>query len=512
MHERNLPEPAAERDFRLPVVLVRKMRVRTFSQRSMRGWGSRASLAVALAVAMGVIFAPAPPAEAASDLWVDPSRGRDSAAGTKSSPLRTLSEAWGRLPAVASTPTTIQLRAGDYRGRSPVYWEDHSGTATSPVVIRSFDGRGKALLPAVNLFGVSWIEFRGIKFRDGGDVVHCEQCSHFTLRNSIVEGVGAQETFKANQSEWVSILDSSLRGAGDNVVDMVAVRHIRLRRNRIAGAGDWCGYAKGGSVDVIVTSNLFTRCGTGGFSAGQGTGFQFMEPPWLHYEAIGVVIRGNTVTETEGAAFGVQGGFGVLVEDNVARRVGRRSHVLEVVFGGRSCDGQPGDPGRERCQQYLDQGGWGTTVVDDGSNGVDIPSRHVQFAGNVILNPAPYRSTWQHLTVFGETGPQPGTGAPSEGAADTDLRFYRNVIWNGAASMPLGVEEGTGCAPSNPTCNPAQLRADNRINTRLPVLKRLRTGRWVKRGWSVDYTRHTRLPPDWSGLPSGSPPWTSWPS
>jgi len=462
---------------------------------------------------LGLVIAcvAAAPAGATTNIWVDPSGGRDSAAGTRSEPLRSLSEAWQRLPAIAATPTTINLEPGDYRGLSPVYWESHSGTGSSPIIIRSSAGKGKALLPAVNLFGVDWVEFRGIKFRDGGDVVHCEQCSHFTLRNSIVRGVGAQETFKANQSEWVSILDSDLSGAGDNVIDMVAVRHVRIRRNRVADAVDWCGYAKGGSVDVIVTANLFTRCGTGGFSAGQGTGFQFMEAPWLQHEAVGVVIKGNTVTDTEGAAFGVQGGFNVLVEDNVARRVGRRSHVLEVVFGGRSCDGQPGDPGRERCQQYLDQGGWGTTVVDDGSNGVEIPSRHVQFVGNVILNPAPYRSTWQHLTVFGATGSQPGSGVPADGAADSDLHFDRNVIWNGSSGMGLGIGDGTGCPPSNPTCNPSLVRSANRINSRLPALKRLRNGRYSRLGWTIGYTRYTPAPPVWSDLPAGSAPWTSWP-
>ena len=450
-------------------------------------------------------------AGATTNIWVDPSAGRDAASGTRSQPLRSVSEAWRRLPASASDRTVINLMAGDYRRLSPVYWEDHSGTRGSPVVFRSAAGKGRALLPSTNLFGIEWLEFRGVRFRGGGDVIHCEQCSHFTLRNSIVRGIGAQETFKANQSEWIAILDSNLSGAGDNVIDLVSVRHARIRRNRVAAATDWCGYAKGGSVDVLVTSNLFTNCGTGGFSAGQGTGFQFMEPPWLHYEAIGVVIRNNTVKETDGAAFGVQGGFNVLVEDNVARRVGRRSHVLEVVFGSRSCDGQPGDSGRERCQQYLDLGGWGTSAVDDGSNGIRIPNRHIQFVGNVILNPAPYRSAWQHLTVFGATGSQPGSGVPDDAAADSDLSFRRNVIWNGPGSMPLGIGEGTGCASSNPTCNSGLLRAGNRINSGLPLLEERLDGRYAKRGWVVDYTRHARALPDWSDLPAGIPPWTMWP-
>lgn len=466
------------------------------------------SIVSALLLAGG---AAVPDAQAAREIWVDPSGGSDSAPGTKARPLKSLNAAWSRLPASVTEKTTIQLRAGSYRGLSPTYWEDRSGRSGSPILIRSADGRGKARLPGVNVFGVSWLEFRGIAFRDGGDVVHCERCSHFTLRNSTVIGDGAQETFKANQSEWISILDSRLEGAGDNVIDLVAVRHARIRRNVVSRAVDWCAYAKGGSVDVVVSGNLFTRCGTGGFSAGQGTGFQFMEAPWLHYEAIGVVIRNNTVTETEGAAFGVQGGFNILIANNVARRVGSRSHVLEFVFGSRSCDGQPGDEGRERCQQYLDQGGWGTTVVDDGSNGVRIPNRHVEVVGNVIYNPAPYRSQWQHLAVFGGTGPQAGTGAPTDGSADSDLRLVRNVIWNGGPSMPLGVGDGSGCAETNPTCNATQLRAANRFNTRRPTLKRLNGGRYAKRGWASDYTRGTPLAPRWSDLPAGSPPWTSWP-
>ena len=470
-------------------------------------------IAIAPALALASFLLLAPPAGSAT-IWVDPERGGDSASGTRERPLRSLTEAWQRLPATSSEPTRIELRAGDYRrGHSPVYWEDRSGTARYPIVVRSFDGRGRAVLPAVNVFGVSHLEFRGTRFLDGGDVVHCERCRHFTLRRVIATGQGAQETVKVNQSSDVKILGSRIERAGDNAVDFVAVTRVRLRRNVIRGAGDWCAYAKGGSTDVVVTGNLFTLCGTGGFSAGQGTGFQFMERPWLQYEANGVVIRGNTVTETEGAAFGVQGGFNVLVADNVARRVGRRSHVLEAVYGLRSCDGSPGDEGRERCQQYLDSGGWGTTVVSDGTNDVEIGNRHVYFTGNVILNPGRYRSQWQQLQVFGPIGPQPGSNVPDDAAGDSDLRFIRNVIWNGGPSMPLGIGE-EGCRSSNPTCNPELVTSGNRFNRLPPTLRRLRTngGRYRATGWAARYASGAvKPPPDWSGLPAGAAPWRSWP-
>ena len=42
-------------------------------------------------------------------------------------------------------------------------------------------------------------------------------------------------------------------------------------------------------------------------------------------------------------------------------------------------------------------------------------------------------------------------------------------MWNGPADHPLDSGDG-GCAASNPTCNDAQLRADNAINTIEPVL------------------------------------------
>lgn len=468
-----------------------------------------AAAGLILSCATLLFTAPAAPAAAGRSIHVDPVRGNDAGPGTRSRPLRTLTAAWNRLPAVASGRTVIELAPGDYRDKSPVYWENHSGRTGAPILIRSRSMRRPARLPSVNVFGVAHLEFRGVRFTGGGDVIHCERCENFTLRSVTAVGRGAQETVKINQSRRVRILDSTIGGAGDNAIDFVAVEHGVIAGNRISRAQDWCAYAKGGSVDIRVTGNVFERCGTGGFTAGQGTGFQFMVAPWLQYEAVGVVVTGNTVKDTDGAAFGVQGGFNVLIADNVATRVGRRSHVIEATYGGHSCDGRPGDEGRERCARYLAAGGWGTTAVDDGDNYARIGNRHVYLVGNVIHNPAPYRSRWQQLEVPADLGPQPGTNVPAGISAASDLRLLGNVIWNGGPEMPLGGDGG--CRPANPTCNPAQLESENLINRRRPALAGRRGGRLAKSGWTAAWKPYAVPPPRWDDLPAGTPPWRDWP-
>ena len=122
-----------------------------------------------------------------------------------------------------------------------------------------------------------------------------------------------------------------------------------------------------------------------------------MIAPFIRYEAYGIEVLDNRISDIEGAGIGVNGGYNVSIARNRMWDVGSRSHWIEVGYGSRSCDGQPGDEGRERCRQNLDAGGWGTTRVDDGTNYVRIPNRHVWLLGNVIDNPrAAGRSALQH--------------------------------------------------------------------------------------------------------------------
>lgn len=421
--------------------------------------------------------ATATPSGDAVVIWVDSARGHDDYSGaTRGTALRTLDEAWGRVPRDRQlvTPYRILLVRGTYpESAIPNYLESRYGTASAPITIESADGSGAALLAGdLNIFDTRYLSLVALAIVPDppGDVIHCEQCDHFTVTGATLSGGDrdAHETVKINQSTNVVIENSDISGADDNAIDFVAVQGGRVSGNRIHNAGDWCFYVKGGSANIRIEANEIYDCGTGGFTAGQGTGFQFMSPPYLTYEAENIEFVGNEIHDTEGAGMGVNGGHTILLAENHLERVGRRSHLLEVGFGGRSCDGHPGDEGRERCAAYLARGGWGTTVVDDGTNYVRIPNKNVVVRDNVFANPQGYQSQWQHFFISGayRGAAQVGSNAPSPAYADDGLIITGNVIHNGDPTMSMGIGDESGCQNSNPTCNEAQLLRDNDINGR----------------------------------------------
>lgn len=447
--------------------------------------------------------------------WVDPVAGDDGAAGTsRATAVRTLAEAWARIPAgppAGSMGTRILIAPGRIgRAGVPTYMEARHGTAASPIVIRAAQGPGTVTIAPLNVFDVHHLYLDGISIdAPSGDGFHCERCDHILLRRVTVRGrdpgswrIG--DLVKVNQSSSIFIERSDLSGASDNALDLVAVRYASVRRTRIHDAQDWCAYAKGGSAFVRVVDDELYDCGTGGFTAGQGTGFQFMEPPFLHYEAYDVVVANSLIHDIDGAGLGVNGGFGIVFAHNTLTRVGSRSHLLELVAGGRSCDGAPGDDGRERCARYLELGGWGTTRVDDGTNFVRIPNRHVYVVRNLIVNRTDRQVGWQHLEVAGPYGgaAQHGSNAPDPARFDEDLRFIGNLIWSGPADEPLGVGEGTGCAAGS-SCAPARILADNLVNVR-PVRLTDRDLRIAdSSGIAVDGRPIPAV--DWSDAPAGTP-------
>lgn len=230
----------------------------------------------------------APPAE----LWVDPVRGRNTNTGTdRAHALRTLGAAWSRVPSrLAPVGVRIRITPGvvPFGSIRNGWLEGNHGTADTPITIEAADGPGTVTIDGgLNIYDVAHLSFVGLRFVAGAghpaasDVaLHIERGAHVTLRRVwVTAGPGMHEGLKVNQSHHVYVEDADISGSYENPVDFVAVQYGHVLRSVIHHGEDWCMYAKGGSAHLVIAGNRFHHCGTGGFSAGQGTGFEFMTPP-----------------------------------------------------------------------------------------------------------------------------------------------------------------------------------------------------------------------------------------
>lgn len=163
-----------------------------------------------------------------------------------------------------------------------------------------------------------------------------------------------------------------------------------------------------------------------------------------------------------------------------------------------------GDAGRERCQQYLTAGGWGTTVVDDGTNAVLIPNRNVWVLNNIFYNPAGVQSQWNHFRVLGTISNPASTNVPADARGDTNLVIRGNWIWDGPSGHALLDDGAGGCPATNATCNATQLVAQNSINQAEPQLVNAAGGGYhlVGRGNVAGYAPVAIPDFSWGDLPT----------
>jgi hypothetical protein len=375
---------------------------------------------------------------------------------------------------------TIRLLPGRFTaGMAPSWMESRHGTSAAPLTVTAADGPGTVTLPALDIYDCSHLRFVDVGFESGGtadtgggNTLHFASCDHLLLDRCTLTGLGdidryttPQETLKANQCSYVTVEDCDISGAWNPALDFVAVQYGSIVRNRIHRAGDWGIYLKGGSAYFTIAGNEIYDCATGGFSAGQGTGFEYMVSPWIHYEATDIKFVNNVVHDTEGAGMGVNGGYNILLAWNTLYRVGRRSHAIELVHGARGCGGDTA-----RCEDLLAAGGWGTAVQGDAGS-QPIPNRNVFVFDNLLVNPDGYRSAWCHFALRAPETPSAGSNIPGPARADDNVVIRGNVLWNGPADLALGIGgEGNGGQPDNPTCNAALVLAQNAVNTVRPVL------------------------------------------
>lgn len=406
------------------------------------------------------------------EIWVDPVNGNDINQGNNATyALKSFSEAWNRIPeslVLTKTGYLIMLMPGNYdESNLPVngWLESRLGTYNYPIIIQSaYKDQTVSLKTAdiLNFYNCSYLYLMNLDLSSSANnVLHLEKCDHILMKNLKITGLGnlseytsPQEDLKANQCKNIYLEGCDISNAWNVPVDFVAVENGHITDCKIHQAGDWCIYLKGGSSHFVISRNEIYEAVNGGFTAGQGTGFEWMEPPYIHYEVYDIKFVNNIIHDTHGAGMGVNGGYNILLAYNTLYRVGDLSHALEFVHGVRIC----GDI--IKGKNYLSLGGWGTTNPSEQL----IPNKNVYVYNNILFNPDGFQSQWSQFAVDGPFIPDTGSNIPSPSLADDNLQIKGNIIWNGPTDLPLGIEEVVT------SLSISQIISQNMINTLKPQL------------------------------------------
>ena len=413
-------------------------------------------------------------------IWIDPINGNDSNSG--SSPedaLATIQAGWDIIPKYINLTTNgyrIYLLPGNFpESAIPGYMDGVKGTEQNPVIIEAVNGKNTTFLHAyLDIQQCNYLSLLNISvitdpdYGGGGNVIHFASCDHILLKGCTLNGYDGgirqpQEALKANQVSNLTVEDSDISGAFWYALDYVAVKGGHISGCRIHDAGEFSIVIKGGSSDILVEDNQIYSGDTGGISAGSGTGFNWMVPPYIHYEIYNCKFVNNIINDTGTVGISVNGGYNILMAYNTLYKVGINDHLAEVMHGSRGCDGDPAT-----CAYLQSIGGWGTT----GESESYIPSADVYIYNNIMYNPAGYRSRWQQFVVQGPVTPPTSSNVPSPSLVDQNLNIRGNMIWNGPPDqpdLPILNEDG-GCSSDNPTCNLQQIIHNNTINTLEPQL------------------------------------------
>ncbi|MFZ2658078.1 MAG: right-handed parallel beta-helix repeat-containing protein [Victivallales bacterium] len=398
----------------------------------------------------------------AMDLFVstngdDAGDGRDPA-----KPLRTIGRAWD----IASANSEIACRILLLPGTFPL---DESRN-------NSFGGQkrkpGKALrveaangpdtvkiLGGLNLANCDNLEISNLTLLAGGknpactdNVLHLENCRNVILKGLALAGPGPggniQEVLKINQCGSLLIEKCDISGSFQAGVDLFAVRNVRVLGNRIHNAGEWGMYVKGGSAYLRMEANEIYNCGLG-FQAGEGSTFEVMEPPFIHYECYDVKFVNNILRDIRGTGIGVAGGYNVLLAYNTLYKVatdsGNGYPFLRLAFGTRSCfeASENGEDNAEKNSRgYLRMGGWGPARLEESLE--MIPNRNVFVFNNIFCNPAPLKTLYAPFDCAATAEPPKGSNIPSPARADANLRIEGNLLINGETSAELGIGQAEG--------------------------------------------------------------------
>ncbi|HXU69408.1 MAG TPA: choice-of-anchor Q domain-containing protein [Polyangia bacterium] len=257
----------------------------------------------------------------AHEIHVAPN-GDDSAAGTADAPMKTIAKATPK----AQPGDCVQVHAGTYAESTTITFM-HDGTADMPIVLRSADGKGAAIVDAGGnrtgetlLVRNDYIVIDGFEFQNSPtdtsqQVVHFDglnmnKCNGSVLRNCKI--TGGFDQIKINEAApGVTVEFNELYGAfGHLPVSLTGAPGLVFRGNF---GHDWntgdngAVQLKGGSHDVLFDSNRFQDITSNAGTIAMGDGCDStcdIDPD--HYAAVRVHAINNVMVRV-GRGFDVQG-------------------------------------------------------------------------------------------------------------------------------------------------------------------------------------------------------------
>jgi hypothetical protein len=281
----------------------------------------------------------------ANEIHVAPN-GSDSANGSAATPMKTIAKATPK----AQAGDCVQVHAGTYAETTTIGFA-HDGTQAKPIVVRSADGKGAAVIDAGGnrsgptvLVRQDFVVIDGFEFKNsptdtGEQVVHFDglnmnKCNGSVLRNSKI--TGGFDHIKINQAAPnVTVEFNEFYGSfGHLPVSLTGAPGLVFRGNfghDWNTGGNGAIQLKGGSHDVLFDGNRFqdVTSDSGTIAMGDGCDSTCDIDP-QHYAAVRVRAINNVMVRV-GRGFDVQGCKDCAVLSNTFIDSGAGNVIVKVT-------------------------------------------------------------------------------------------------------------------------------------------------------------------------------------
>lgn len=263
-------------------------------------------------------------------LYVSPT-GSPGGDGSMGDPLDTIEGA----AALATPGTQVLVGAGTY---APFRLDGVTGEEGRPI---AFVADGDVIIDAggagtvVGMTDPAWVVFEGFTLRgagvhgmnidDGGS--YDTPAHHLVLRGVTVPGAGSggnNDCLKMSGVDDFWVVDSDVSGCDmGEAIDMVGCHRGIIAANHFHDVVQNGVQTKGGSADVLIHGNLFSRIPGRAVNAGGSTGLEFFRPIDAPHEAARIRAVANVFVDggaMSGAAIAYVGCDGCVAANNTIIR------------------------------------------------------------------------------------------------------------------------------------------------------------------------------------------------